>query len=290
MHLLLNSEGGIPAGQFPAHEPPRGGTAVSTFSLLLAGKLAGPAKGESEIEHSPDKDDSADAKANSDPEALVRSRSTTNSKPEQAQSSNSAQQVSDDGTLGSSYGDGALAGGFGPLAGLAGLLFTAETTGVGTGTTQGFAIHGGVPADFRARLAGDIAAGFSSRNGVQTLVLKLDSDHLGQVDVRLQAKADHLSVRLLASDREAESALRGNIKELSEAIQKRTGRFQHVEVKVELKSGEDLGQETSEEDPDHSSGRHAHNENRDDPGTPGDTENPNAAEVATGLDNPEQGG
>ena len=290
MHLLLNSEGGIPASQFPAQELHRGGAAVSTFSLLLAGKLAGPAKGESEIEHSPDKADSPEARADSDPEALVKDRSTATGKTEQAQGNNSAQQVSDDGTLSSSYGDGALAGGFGSLGGLAGLLFTAETTGVGNGSAHGFAIQDGVPADFRARLAGDIAAGFSSRNGVQTLVLKLDSDHLGQVDIRLQAKADHLSVRLLAADREAESALRGNIKELSEAIQKRTGRFQHVEVKVELKGGEDLGHEAREKDPDHSSGRHAHNGSSGDSDTPGDTENQNAAEVATGLDNPEQGG
>ncbi len=288
MHLLLNSAGGIPASQFPAPETPRGGSAVSTFSLLLAGKLAGPVKGEAEIERSPAQSDSQETTSDSDTEALDTDRSTATSKPEQ--DLRSANQVSDSGTPATHPGTGDLAGEAGPLSGLTGLLFTAETTGVGNGTNQGIAFPDGVPADFRARLAGDIAAGFSNRNGVQTLVLKLDSDHLGQVDVRLQAKGDHLSVRLLAADREAEAALRGNIKELSESIQKRTGRFQHVEVKVELKGGEDLGRETREEDPDHSSGRHAHHGNSGDPDTPGDTENQNAAEVATGPENREQGG
>jgi flagellar hook-length control protein FliK len=161
-------------------------------------------------------------------------------------------------------------------------LFTAEATGMENGSTPGLAMTDGVSADFRARLAGDIAAGFSNRNGIQTLVLKLDSDNLGQVDVRMQAKADHLSVRLLAADRESEAALRGNIKELSEAIQKRTGRFQHVEVRVELKGGEDLGQESRDEDPDHSSGRNQQGEKSEDPEYRRDQENHNAAEVETG--------
>ena len=282
MHLLLNNTGGVPARPFPVPESNRSGSPVSTFSLLLAGKLAGSSKGESEIENRHAHGDSDSGKEHSDPEALAADRTTVSSNPDQPQGSDSAKQVTDDGAPTLTAGEATLAGELGSHGGLAGLLFTAEAVGMGNGTTSGFAITDGVPADFSTRLAGDIAAGFSNRNGIQTLVLKLDSDHLGQVDVRMQAKDDHLTVRLLAADRESEAALRGNIKELSEAIQKRTGRFQHVEVRVELKGGEDPGREPREKDPEHSSGHNFQEGNSGDPDTRRDPENQNTREAETG--------
>lgn len=283
MHLLLNNAGGIPANQFPANETNRGGSSVSTFSLLLAGKLAGPVKGDSDLEHGAERGQSSHEKGDSDSEALVTDRPDTINNPDPASGSRSGEQVSGGGMP-------SMTGESGSLGSLASLLFNTEATAMGIGAATDNVITDGVPVDFRSRLAGDIAAGFSNRNGIQTLVLKLDSDHLGQVDVRLQAKDDHLSVRLLAANRESEAALRGNIKELSEAIQKRTGRFQHVEVRVELKSGEDPGREPRDEDPEHSSGHHSHEQNNGDPDTQRDPEYQNATEFETGPDNRAQGG
>lgn len=101
----------------------------------------------------------------------------------------------------------------------------------GTGLTE-------VPVTIQSRLAGEIAARFSDQNGVQNLSLKLNPDHLGKVEVTLLAKGDHLSVQITAGSREAETALRENLRDLTDAIQNKSGRFQQVDVKVDLKSGE----------------------------------------------------
>ena len=288
MHLLLDNAGGVSTRPFPANESNRGGASGSAFSQLLAGKLIGSSNDEYEIGNRTGQGDSASEKADSDSEVPAKDRADNN--PDPTQTTGSGKQVSDDGIPPMTAGDGIIAGELVGQGGLAGLLFTTQTTGMGNITTPGFGMSEGIPADFRSRLAGDIAAGFSNRNGVQTLVLKLDSDHLGQVDVRMQAKDDHLSVRILAADRESEAALRGNIKELSEAILKRTGRFQHVEVRVELKGGEDQGRQAGEEDPEHNSGRNDHGGKSGDPETKRDPANQDAEEVETGPDNRAQGG
>lgn len=130
-----------------------------------------------------------------------------------------------------------------------------------------------VPVEVRARLAADIAAGFTERGGVQTLSLKLEPGHLGKVEVRLQATGDHLSVKITAASKESEAALRENIRDLGDAIQEKTGRFQTVDVRVNLKSEGDSGRrdaadETSGQSGEKSSGEDAEpneqdQENRD---------------------------
>ena len=104
-----------------------------------------------------------------------------------------------------------------------------------------------IPADARARLAGQISSNFTNRNGMQTLTLQLEPDHLGKVEVHLVARGDRLSIRLLADNREAETALRQNLRELTDAIQQKTGKYQQVEVRVELKSQDDPGQKNADQ-------------------------------------------
>jgi flagellar hook-length control protein FliK len=101
----------------------------------------------------------------------------------------------------------------------------------------------GIPVEIRSQLAGDIAARFSDTNGTQTLTMKLEPGNLGQVEARLEARGNHLTVRFAAADRETEAALKGSVKDLSEAIQEKTGRFQTVEVRVDLKMANDQGKE-----------------------------------------------
>jgi hypothetical protein len=98
-----------------------------------------------------------------------------------------------------------------------------------------------------SRVAGAVAARFSDRGGVQNLTLKLDPGHLGRVEVQLRARGDHLAVRITATSNESEAALRENIKDLSEAIQDKTGRFQQVDVKVDLRA-----QDRADRNADHS--------------------------------------
>ncbi len=290
MHLLLNSKAGLSVGQFPSQVSNRGGSPVSTFSLLLAGQLAGTEKDQAVFEHGSDQNDSLGQKGDSELEASVPGRSEVNGNQDQAQDSSSHKQVQDSGVPSTSDGEGTLAGGLESLGVLTGLFQTPGPTGMAAGSIPDFGMANGLPAEFQARLAGDIAAGFSNRNGIQTLVLKLDSDHLGQVDVRLQAKGDHLSVRLLAANRESEAALRGNIKELSEAIQKRTGRFQQVEVRVDLKSSEESGQEPTDEEPGHSSKRDSRGDNSEGSDTRREADNQKPTEFEMAPDDRVQGG
>ena len=136
-----------------------------------------------------------------------------------------------------------------------------------------------IPVEVRARLAADIAAGFTERGGVQTLSLKLEPGHLGKVEVRLQATGEHLSVRITAASKEAEAALRENIRDLGDAIQEKTGRFQTVDVRVNLKADGDSGRrgsadETSGQSGEKSSGEDTErtgqdHENRDPEDGPG---------------------
>ncbi|MCK9997088.1 MAG: flagellar hook-length control protein FliK [Candidatus Krumholzibacteria bacterium] len=263
---------------------------MSTFSLLLAGKLAVPGEAESEVPKGSAQSGSPGKVNDTEPENSITGRSEVQGNHDHDQGSSSGKPVQDGGTPPIADGEGTLAGSLGSLGLLTGLLQGADPMGITNGTAPHFDMTEGLPADFRARLAGDIAAGFSNRNGIQNLVLKLDSDHLGQVDVRLQAKGDHLSVRLMAADRESEAALRGNIKELSEAIQKRTGRFQHIEVRVDLKDNQETGKEPAEEEGSHSSKRDSQEDNREDSGPRGEPENPNTAEFEPEPDVRVQGG
>jgi len=281
MTLFLNTTGGAAGGaDLPAREShmpdaPQGTLPESPFSRLLAGKLAGAQENQVEIERS-------------------SARGETQGEPGQPDSGTDAGSTATrdaNGPLGQAPGiDGTMTATFESLVGLANLFQVMEPVVPGMGTIPDSSLSLGIPAEFQSSLVEDIAANFSDRNGVQTITLKIEADHLGQVDVRLQAKADHLTVRLLADNLESEAALRGSIKELSEAIQKRIGRFQHVEVRVELKGSEDPGQENGDDDPRHSPERDPRGDSRQDPGTEGGRDDPITTEMETEPENRVQGG
>lgn len=127
------------------------------------------------------------------------------------------------------------------------LVTTADQAGT-VATLPGSSGTAEMPVTIQSRLAGAIAARFSDQNGVQNLSLKIDPGNLGRVEVHLQAKGDHLSVQITAGNREAETALRENLRDLTDAIQEKTGRFQNVEVKVDLKSGDRPDQQDADKD------------------------------------------
>jgi flagellar hook-length control protein FliK len=116
----------------------------------------------------------------------------------------------------------------------------------------------------QSRLAGEIAARFSDQNGVQNLSLKLNPDHLGKVEVTLIAKGGQLSVQITAGNRDAEAALRENLRDLTDAIQHKNGRFQQVEVKVDLKSEDGSDQREADKQDRQSSGRNREGNGRED--------------------------
>lgn len=281
MNLFLNTTGSaaggvdLPARESPMRDTPEGTTPESPFSRLLAGKVAGSRDTQGEIDRPSVRGQTRGDHASPDSETDVGSTA----KP--TGNGTSSQPTGNDGTIVATFES---------WVGLANLFQIMEPTVPVNGTIQDSFLSGGVPAGFQSRLAEDIAANFSDRNGVQTITLKLEADHLGQVDVRLQAKGDHLKVRLLADTMESEAALRGNIKELSEAIQKRVGRFQHVEVRVHLKGSENPGHEYGDDDSRHSPERDSRGDSRQDPEAESGQENPITMEMETEPENRVQGG
>ncbi len=306
MNLLLNTTGGEPggdlrprsavtsepdflAGRIPLSAEKEGG---SQFSRLLAGKLAESPEGQSGTERTPARVDQREGRIDSNQKAddSATARPDIKGNPDQASGDGTSEQVSENGPFTWSDGDAAWAGAVEPWGGLAGLVQIIQPTGLGSGAIPDISGFGGISVEIRSRLATDIAANFSDRNGLQTLTFKMEPDHLGRVDVRLEARANHLSVRLLAANQESADALRENLKELTEAIQKRTGRFHQVEVRVELKGSEDLDQESTGEDARHSPDRDPQGETREDRGTGAGREGHNTTEVETEPDDRAQGG
>jgi flagellar hook-length control protein FliK len=110
----------------------------------------------------------------------------------------------------------------------------------------------GLPLALKTRFASEIATHYTQRGGLQTLTVKLNPEHLGRLDIQLQARDSHLEVRFLAANREAEAALRENVKELTDTIQKQSGRFQQVEVRVEVKPNENLANRSRDGESGHS--------------------------------------
>jgi flagellar hook-length control protein FliK len=168
------------------------------------------------------------------------------------------------------WSDQALATTQSLMGGLDGLIPVLEQQGSVTGLNLDPAFPGGLPMELRSRLAAGIAAHYTNRNGLQTLTMKLNPEHLGQVDVQMQAKENHLSVRLQVSSRESETALRENIKELADAIQKQTGKFQTVDVRIDLKQGENLGRQFQEERSGNAPDDDAHGQSREENDGPPD--------------------
>ncbi len=94
-------------------------------------------------------------------------------------------------------------------------------------------------ASIRAQLLAEIAAQSAGATGHERIVLQLEPDHLGKVQVQLQASGSRLEIVVQAQTPEAERALADGAHELVEAIVGRgEGRWQQVEVRFERSPGE----------------------------------------------------
>lgn len=169
--------------------------------------------------------------------------------------------------------------------GLNGLIQLGQPLAMVGPSVPGIVANVGMPADMVAGLAADIAAAYSEKNGVQTLTMNLEQDHLGRVEVRLQARGNQLSVRLVAASPEAESAMRDNLKDLTEAIQTRTGRYQQVEVRVELKETQEPDRDPADEEQRQFKGQDSDKEQsrKDDPENQASGNRDNQVETEPGL-------
>lgn len=291
-HLLLKTTVGAPGGDLHLRSEKNDASPAFPFSRLFARHLAETTGGRSE----PEQTDAAGRQRNSrtesgtDPDPKNIAKSDAGIDRGHSTDADPGDQVPGDRLFAGFGTDGILTGGFDSWCGMTGLVQITETSGLGKGASPGFSAPDGISTGFGSRLASEIAAHYSSRDGIQTLTMKLEPGNLGQVDVRLQAKADHLSVQLRAANPESEAALRENIKELTEAIQKRTGRFQHIEVRVDLKGNNDLRHDPAEKDHGQSPEQDPWEGTSKDPDTTENFGNHHDDEVETKPDERAQGG
>lgn len=101
----------------------------------------------------------------------------------------------------------------------------------------------GSAGSVRGQVIQQVAAQSRPIGGLETMTLQLDPEHLGQVEIRLSGQDDQLQVVITASGQDAEKLLREGVKELADGIVERSGRWQQVDVKVELKDQEQKRQE-----------------------------------------------
>ena len=272
MDLLLQTTGQASSGRNSVSGK-QGETATSSdFARLLARQSGGSMETHPDNELSSVNDPRDDHLEGPDRNSTVKERSG-NEAPTGTDRSNGvqAEQKEQEAPLPSlpdatgSFADASLA-----WASMPGFPASIELMGILDFTNPAVSGTEVIPADVRARLAGDIASQFTNRNGMQTLTLQLEPDHLGKVEVRMLAKGDQLSVRLLAENREAETALRHNLKELTDAIQEKTGKYQQIDVRVELKAQDEsgaknTGQKTPNDDARQHAGDDSQGSSRDDP-------------------------
>ncbi len=239
MDLLLQTTGQAPGGRNSAPGKQLEVAASSDFSRLLANQPQGLTEGRRDNEVSPDNDRKQTVKERPGDETARGTERLSGVPSDQKEQGSPATIFSDaEGYSTDPPLTGILISGFPAPVDPLGLLNFSGTNDSGMEF---------IPADARARLAGQIAANFTNRNGMQTLTLQLEPEHLGKVEVRLVARGNQLSIRLLAENREAETALRHNLKELTDGIQERTGKYQQVEVRVELKSQDESGQKNTDQ-------------------------------------------
>ena len=92
-------------------------------------------------------------------------------------------------------------------------------------------------ANVHTQVLQQVSGSLVSGRDEQKLTIQLHPESLGQVDAELNASQDRLSLVLRASTPEAANALRANMRELTENIIERATRFQHVDIRVELRDG-----------------------------------------------------
>lgn len=226
----------------------------SSFSQVLTGEMALARSGGSDTEdkkylEAPPKEGRSENRAIHDEDPSTRYETTAPN--DKGQGAVTASPGNEPPVQPDNWNVGMAAGALPSWGGWANMIPMGASLGLANTAVAGIIPTGGLPPQVVAGLAADIVSGYSEQNGVQTLTVNLEPDHLGPVEVRLLAKGDHLSVRLLAANPEAESALRENLKDLTDAIQVRTGRYQQMEVKVALRESHDPDQEPGEkENPD----------------------------------------
>jgi flagellar hook-length control protein FliK len=105
-----------------------------------------------------------------------------------------------------------------------------------------------VPTASEESVPAEVAAQSVGATGHERVVLQLEPEHLGKVQIQLQANGARLEILVQAQTPEAERALKEGVQELMEAIVGRgEGRWQQVDVRFERPTSEREQRQAREE-------------------------------------------
>ena len=85
----------------------------------------------------------------------------------------------------------------------------------------------------RSQVLHQLSSTMDGRIGSEKVTLQLNPEKLGLVEIQFLAKGDELNIVITASSNESEQALREGIKELADGLVDKSGRWQHVDIKVD---------------------------------------------------------
>lgn len=100
----------------------------------------------------------------------------------------------------------------------------------------------------RGQVLRQFVGDFQSTGDTEKVSIRLNPENLGKLEITFTAIDDQLKVAVEAKGPEAEAAIRENLKDLTEAILDRSNRFQHVDIKVELRDGSDQRQDQKQDE------------------------------------------
>jgi len=100
----------------------------------------------------------------------------------------------------------------------------------------------------RAQVISQVGFRVPNVTGQERLTVNLNPESLGQVEVTFEPKGDRLLVSIVASNAAAAVALQDDVQDLTDRIAERSGRFNQVEIKIEVKDGADARSDNKEND------------------------------------------
>ncbi len=107
--------------------------------------------------------------------------------------------------------------------------------------------NAGTARGVRHQVVQHLAGRLDSISGQQQMTIKLNPESLGQIELHFESQGDRLTVSISASTPEAETALRENLKDLTDRVVERSARFSQVDIRVEIKDTAD-SQKDSKQD------------------------------------------
>jgi flagellar hook-length control protein FliK len=87
--------------------------------------------------------------------------------------------------------------------------------------------------DIRQQVVRQLSTSLDGKIGQEKVVLHLNPEKLGQVEIQFVAKGNDLNIVISAQSGEAEKAIKEGIRELASGISDKSTRWQQVDIKVE---------------------------------------------------------